>query len=348
MSVSVYYLGANTPEGFCSHYDTLFHDGRIRRLVILKGGPGCGKSTLMRHVSAAAQAKGMDAEEILCSSDPDSLDGLIVPQAGLALVDGTAPHVVEPPLCGLGAAYLDLGRFYDGARMEQRRDALLEAKEKNAACYPLCYSALRAAGAAGALLRALAEDALPPDTLDGALRRLLPPLPEASARPGSCLRRWVSALTPQGVRLAPPQTERCYRILDSYGLAGPLLRRLRDAHVQAGHSVIEAFDPLSPRELQALMLPEQSVCYLRSSRLFPLGGDAAPWLELDALVDQRLSYEQQRRLQAAEALRADAVQEALHHLIAAKAHHDALEAVCRPAVDFAGVAACAEALAAEL
>lgn len=88
-----YFLGANTPEGFCSHYNTLFDDDRIRELLILKGGPGCGKSTLMRRVSQAAQEKGFDVEQILCSSDPDSLDGVIIPQRGLALVDGTAPHV---------------------------------------------------------------------------------------------------------------------------------------------------------------------------------------------------------------------------------------------------------------
>ena len=92
MSVFTCFLGANSPEGFVSRYDTLFSDPRIRELLILKGGPGCGKSTLMRRVSETAQGLGLKAWEILCSSDPDSLDGLILPEAGLAMVDGTAPH----------------------------------------------------------------------------------------------------------------------------------------------------------------------------------------------------------------------------------------------------------------
>ena len=46
----------------------------------------------MRRVSETAQGLGLKAWEILCSSDPDSLDGLILPEAGLAMVDGTAPH----------------------------------------------------------------------------------------------------------------------------------------------------------------------------------------------------------------------------------------------------------------
>ena len=42
-----YFLGANSPQGFYSLYDQLIDRHIARAVYILKGGPGCGKSTLM-------------------------------------------------------------------------------------------------------------------------------------------------------------------------------------------------------------------------------------------------------------------------------------------------------------
>ena len=48
-----YFLGANSPTGFYSLYDQLIDPEEAQELFILKGGPGCGKSSLMRRVGAA-------------------------------------------------------------------------------------------------------------------------------------------------------------------------------------------------------------------------------------------------------------------------------------------------------
>ena len=87
-----YFLGANSPGGFYSLYDQLLVPERARRIYILKGGPGCGKSTLMHRVAQRMDEKGVEVERILCSGDPDSLDGVVIPAFQTALVDGTAPH----------------------------------------------------------------------------------------------------------------------------------------------------------------------------------------------------------------------------------------------------------------
>ena len=88
-----YFLGANSPTGFYSLYDQLLPPEQARAIYILKGGPGCGKSTLMRRVAAQAGEAGLAVERILCSGDPGSLDAVVIPELGVALVDGTAPHV---------------------------------------------------------------------------------------------------------------------------------------------------------------------------------------------------------------------------------------------------------------
>ena len=88
------FLGANTPNGFHSLFGQLYNPYKDSRMYIIKGGPGTGKSSFMKKVAKAASSLALDTEQIFCSSDPDSLDGVIVPQLGLCIADGTAPHVI--------------------------------------------------------------------------------------------------------------------------------------------------------------------------------------------------------------------------------------------------------------
>lgn len=87
-----FYLGANAPTGFYSLYDQLIDPAEAEDILILKGGPGCGKSTLMKHVARKAEERGLQVEYIPCSGDPDSLDAILLPERKTAIVDGTAPH----------------------------------------------------------------------------------------------------------------------------------------------------------------------------------------------------------------------------------------------------------------
>ena len=86
-----YFLGANSPAGFYSLYDHLLPPEQARAIYILKGGPGCGKSTLMGKVGEWAEEAGLETEYILCSGD-----AVVIPALKAAIVDGTAPHGVVP------------------------------------------------------------------------------------------------------------------------------------------------------------------------------------------------------------------------------------------------------------
>ncbi len=98
-----FFLGANSAEGFYGLYEQLL-DAKLYDLIILKGGPGCGKSTFMRRTAAAMEERGLESVYIHCSGDPDSLDGVIFPAIGTAIVDGTAPHGMDT--LGHRGAYL--------------------------------------------------------------------------------------------------------------------------------------------------------------------------------------------------------------------------------------------------
>jgi hypothetical protein len=90
---TTFFLGANTPGGFASYYGEWLETNKIKRLYIIKGTPGNGKSGFMRRVAKRLGGKGAECESILCSSDPGSLDGVYFPGLGVAFADGAPPHV---------------------------------------------------------------------------------------------------------------------------------------------------------------------------------------------------------------------------------------------------------------
>lgn len=87
-----FFLGANSRNGFYSLYDELIDPKTAESVYIIKGGPGSGKSSFMRRIKKILSEQGISCESILCSSDPDSLDGVVFHDLKVAFVDGTAPH----------------------------------------------------------------------------------------------------------------------------------------------------------------------------------------------------------------------------------------------------------------
>ncbi|MDR1131172.1 MAG: hypothetical protein LBL15_01990, partial [Oscillospiraceae bacterium] len=128
-----YFLGGNTCRGFHSLYDGFvpLSDGCF--LWILKGSPGCGKSSFMRAVGEAAEKAGLNVEYAVCSGDPASLDGVYIPELQIAYMDGTAPHTADPRMAGADSAYIDLGAFCDYAAAAGFRSELTELYEGCAA-----------------------------------------------------------------------------------------------------------------------------------------------------------------------------------------------------------------------
>lgn len=346
--IDTYFLGANTPEGFRSEYATLQRDPRIRRLLIVKGGSGCGKSTLMKTLAARAEEYGWATERILCSSDPASLDGLVIPEIGLALVDGTAPHVVEPQLCGCGANYVNLGRYYREAELRPLIPAIRAAKAANAACYGPAYGCLRAAAALASARRQLLGRERIRKVTEEALRQLLDgKLPRAET-PGGERRVYLSGVTPDGLLSMPLGEGRVWAILDGHGMGGGLIRTLADRWREAGENVVLAMDPLDPDAPAGAVLPARGLAWLRVHPAFPGPKQAMLRLDLDAALEEGLSDALSAGMRELSAMEHRLLRQAVSWLRQAKAQHDLIEELYRPAVDFAGVTRETELLCREL
>ena len=94
--VTNFFVGANSGEGFQNLFPEMVDLEDTYDLMVLKGGPGVGKATFMREIGRSMEQAGTPVEYLWCSGDPDSLDGVVLPELRCAVVDGTAPHVMEP------------------------------------------------------------------------------------------------------------------------------------------------------------------------------------------------------------------------------------------------------------
>lgn len=140
------FLAANTPNGFKSVFEP-FLEGKTT--YIIKGGPGTGKSGLMKKIAAEAVRRGEFAELIHCSSDPESLDGVYIPSRNVAICDGTAPHTLDPKYPGAAGGIIDLGRFWDLRALTANRSGIVSLSEQISARYAEAYRYLGAGGLCG-------------------------------------------------------------------------------------------------------------------------------------------------------------------------------------------------------
>ena len=325
-----FFPGGNTSQGFYSRFAHILPRSKVHRKIILKGGPGVGKSTLMRRTAEYLRELHKEVELFHCSSDPDSLDGIAAPDLGFALIDGTAPHVMDPVLPGAEDGILNLGECLNEEQLERSRRLIRDAMEEIARCFlrvydylgaaaPLLYGSTRewrertSPGAMEALAQALADRWLP-EGVGLAVEREL----------------FAEAYTPRGYMTYLPTLlqKRVACIVAPWGLSPhPILSKVRDTALGRGIPVLGLYNPLLPGELSHLNLPSLGLSIVTG----PVENPSETVNLQEALsLSQGLSREQAFNRNAHELL----LQRAVESLKEAKARHDDLEKYYIAAMDF--------------
>ena len=335
-----YFLGANSPQGFYSLYSELLPPETASAIYILKGGPGCGKSTLMKQVAARLAQAGETVEYIPCSGDPASLDGVVLPRLGVALVDGTAPHVVEPKYPGVVEQYVNLGACYDWAGLQEVREELQCCMAGYKEHYQRAYRCLDAAEEILADARAMLATQELEERLakraKGILRRELKP--RDTGRAGTVKQRFLDGVTHLGVitlwDTVLAQCTRVYELSDRYGLAHPFLARMLAGAAVGGYDVVACPDPMAPNRLSHLLVPQAGLAFVTSTPERPFPGKPCRRLRLETMADQAQLRRCRPRLRFALKVSGALMGEAVDSLAQAKAMHDGLEELYHPYVDF--------------
>lgn len=336
-----FFLGALSPTGFASYFSQCVKDVQTGNPILLKAGPGCGKSTLLRRVADHWLCEGETVELIHCSSDPESLDGVLCPARGRCAVDATPPHVLEPVYPVVFEDVVSLYRAVDQDRLRAHRSEILALFGQNKA---LTERATRYITAAGSLLQDSMRVALSCTDTGKARafastlsRRYLPALDA----PGREDIRLLSALTPRGLVFFDTTVARLsdtvVALEDEYGAASrTLLYALRALALEKGHRVITCYCSMSPYEkIDHLLLPELRLAFVTSNSFHPARFDGQRVIHCTRFCSREGLQRRRQRLRFNKKAVAELLAQAQSVLSEAHACHDRLEAYYTAAVDFA-------------
>lgn len=346
-----YFVCANTAMGFIDHFSSNL--AGLNRIFILKGGSGTGKSTMMKRIGEAYQKCDYQVDYIHCSSDPNSLDGVIIPDLSVAIVDGTAPHVVEPLLPGAIEDYVNLGLALDRKKLEPYKSELLGYKQAIKEQYRIVYQCLQEVGE----LKRKMQSLLPPQ------KNILTPAmakevtnqvlgEQVLMKKAAAYHRFYGALTTTGERYLGLQD---FAIVDKrFVLTGQavaeIMQHLQATAVKRGYTVEIYHDHLLPENIQVIYLPELKTCIL-DGQVEALQVVCQPKdvrYDFDQALPDEHSAEQKSELAQLQQDLTSAQKRAMDALKMARKNHDDLERRYYPAVDFTIVEQIHDAISAEI
>ncbi|QHE52379.1 PRK06851 family protein [Pontibacillus sp. HMF3514] len=337
-----YYAGGNTAKGFYSLFDSALEG--LERLYILKGGPGTGKSTLMKSIGETFADKGVNIEYLHCASDNGSVDGVILTDYKIGVVDGTAPHIIEPKAPGVIEEYINLGVAWESEKLSLHKDDILDLNKKISDTYETAYDMFAASLSAHDEI----EDVYISNMDFAKANQLTEQLTERIfghkqlEKEPSIRHRFLGAATPNGaVDFIQNLTEDIDKRFFIKGRAGSgkstMLKKIAAAGESKGFDVEVYHCGFDPNSLDMLIIREQSIAIFDSTAPH----EYFPERDNDEIVDmyercitpgtdETYAKEIERTTKAYK----DKMEEAISYLSEVKSLRDELESYYIGAVDF--------------
>ena len=325
-----FFLGANSPCGFVSRFEDSFRCDGHWHTYIIKGGPGTGKSTLMKRVADYFIKKG--ARRILCpcSSDPASLDGVIFPDMAVTILDGTFPHVVEPKYPGAAEEIINLGECWDVAALQAKSDEIMRLTDCCRACHKRASGYLAAAGRILADSAEFAKSCCDIEKINRFSRSLAKRTIPKTHLSGSVLHRYLSAVTPRGhifySKTIDKLCDDVFVISDELGAVAPvIIKTLTDYAVASGHEAIACLCPLSENpKYEHLIIPSLRLGFVTSSHFHPYKSQRRT-IHARRFVDMQALHSDRGRLKFNRRATTEMLYLAADTMEEAKEVHDTLE-----------------------
>ncbi len=339
-----YFAAANSGDGFFSLFSEVFDRKKLDKIYILRGGPGTGKSTLMKKIGRRGEDEGFTVHYIPCSSDVSSLDGVIIPEKAVAVFDGTAPHSAEPKYPYAAEVTAELyGGLGEGVLRGKRAEIIAltdHAALESAAAYEYLFAAAKMKREALYCVRGCFDGT---KAARAAKREV-----SALSAGGEEKRRFISSVDCDGMKtldtykkLAKTKTA----VTDKFGLGYEFMRLLLASAREKGALCTRFSDPIAPELTEALWFENDKV-YFFIDRTEDEECDKK--LNIMRFVSREKLRESRQKLRFAarceEALTCGAVK----CFGVARKDHDALESIYSDAMDFRFADITAERIIAEI
>lgn len=331
-----YFLAANSCEGFISYFNLAYDSKDGWQAYIIKGGPGTGKSTFMKRVAFTAEEKGFEVEYCYCSSDPDSLDAVIIPRLKLIIMDGTAPHTVDPAYPAVSDRILNFGEFWDESLIKKHADEIISVTDKNKSLHK---TASRYLSSAGSLLKDSFNSQLMATDISKAkkfAKKLCEKYIQKEGKGTKERIRFLSGISPKGIINYSDTlllfSEKPIIIEDEFGgVSNIIMNEVRNFALNNHYEILTFKNALLPNLIDHIVIPELHFVLARENKMCKINFDvrrihAERFIKNEKLKSRRLKY----NTKTANAI----LDSAALTLKKAKETHDVLESFYIKAMDF--------------
>lgn len=347
--------GGNTSLGFYSYYNYILPQEEATRIFVIKGGPGVGKSTFMKKIGEEMVDRGYDVEHMHCSSDNNSLDGLVIPAIKVALLDGTAPHVVDPKNPGAVDEIIHLGDFWNEAGMRLNREYIMKDNREVGRLFARAYRYLKAAAAIYediTVINSLAMNNAKANAVTAKILEVLFKDKGIAVKEGKQRHLFASAITPKGLQNylnSILNVEMIYVVKGETGTGTEkLLEKVRSAAAERGFDTESYYCALNPLKLEHLVIPGMNVAFTTVNKYHNI--EIEPYAEVDfnEYLDKSVREEQNDALEYNKCEFEVLLNKGINTISKAKAIHDQMEKYYIPNMDFEAVQRCWEAVLARI
>lgn len=346
--------GGNTPKGFHSFYNYILPQEEARRIFVIKGGPGVGKSTFMKKTAQELVELGYDTEFMHCSSDNGSLDGIVIPKLGIAMIDGTSPHIVDPRNPGAVDEIIHLGDFWKEEGLRAKKEEILNVNKEVGRLFARAYRYINAAASVYEDTAVINGWALDRAKLNADADRLLKALfadDPVAGKEGRERRLFASALTPAGLQnfLDTILTGKLYIIRGAAGTGTEsLLEKVKAAATEKGFYTEAYYCPLNPEKLEHLVVPEKGISIATCNKYHSTEQQAFMEIDLNEFLHPEVLKKYSEELAYNEKTFESLLQKGLDTIARAKGLHDHMESYYIPNMDFEAVQRCWESVMARI
>ncbi|MBQ2734494.1 MAG: hypothetical protein IJF33_01540 [Clostridia bacterium] len=330
-----YFAASNSARGFCSYYPQCFDAKRIGHVYAIKGGPGTGKSRFLREIAEIGVHLGWQCEYIYCSSDPDSLDGVILTgnETCIALVDATAPHVYEPSLPGAREEIVNLGDFWDPLLLSLHGEEIRIANAEKAKAYRQAYRYLCGMGEVEQARDELISPYIRRGAITAFARKLMQGIEDGEEYSLSyALIKSVGMRGEVAFDTYLASAQNAFVIKDYKGSAQYLMQELGNLAVKKRLQIRVSHDPISPEKIDGLFLCDSHTAFV----VLPAGDSNGAYKKIDMrrFVEVSRTKKIRRALSYSERMRRAMLDGALEALDRVREIHFGLEEIYISAMDF--------------
>lgn len=339
MSIQTFFLGGSSPTGFRSPFGAQLADTDFYTYII-KGGPGTGKSSLMKRIAEAFPEE--ETELYLCSSDPSSADAVILKNRKVIFVDGTAPHVFDPEYPGAAQEIINLGEFWDGEFLRSKKDEIIAVTSDYLQCHARCRRCISAAGSVLTDAANIASTALDTQKLDRFASRFARKILPHKGFSGGVVYKQRSAITPLGYKTFISDNDSIFLLSDNIFAAGDyFLKKLSEKAVDAGYKVeISVCYACESGFYEHIRLPELEISFITANGINGLDSEKnVTKINFNRFYSKEILTLKKQRLKFSCGAAEDLLDEAVKSLALAKSYHDSLESYYVKAVNFKAVTA---------